>query len=136
MLIAFGALLGKVGAFELLIMSVLGVIGYTLNETILFYSLGLQDVGGSISIHVFGAYFGLTVSLILSRKINPIKKVLTTSLNSTFGMIGTLFLWLFWPSFNAAMIDSPFQRSLIISNTIISLTGSCLATFIVSALGR
>ena len=30
-LIAFGGVLGKVGPFELLIMSVIGVVGYTLN---------------------------------------------------------------------------------------------------------
>ena len=52
-------------------------------------------------------------------------------------MIGTLFLWMFWPSFNAGYFpENGFQRSLIISNTIISLTGSCLATFIMSAMVR
>lgn len=50
-------------------------------------------------------------------------------------MIGTLFLWMFWPSFNAGYFpENGFQRSLVVSNTIISLTGSCLATFIVSSL--
>ena len=52
-------------------------------------------------------------------------------------MIGTLFLWMFWPSFNAGFFPtSPFERSLIIGNTILSLTGSCLGTFIISSLFR
>lgn len=52
-------------------------------------------------------------------------------------MIGTLFLWMFWPSFNAGYFpENGFERSLIISNTILSLTGSCLSTFIMSALLR
>lgn len=33
-------------------------------------------------------------------------------------------------------MDSDFHRSLIITNTILSLTGSCLATFAISALFR
>ena len=52
-------------------------------------------------------------------------------------MLGTIFLWLFWPSFNAGIItDNPFHKSMIISNTILSLTGSCLATFLLSGLVR
>lgn len=52
-------------------------------------------------------------------------------------MIGTLFLWMFWPSFNAGYFpENGFQRSLIVSNTIIALTGSCLSTFVASALLR
>lgn len=95
------------------------------------------DVGGSMAIHTYGAYFGLMVSFILSKKCFPTKKVETTHMNSTFAMIGTLFLWMFWPSFNAGVFpENGFQRSLIISNTVISLTGSCLTTFILSALMR
>lgn len=52
-------------------------------------------------------------------------------------MIGTLFLWMYWPSFNAGYFpENGFQKSLVVSNTIISLTGSCLAAFIVSGLIR
>lgn len=52
-------------------------------------------------------------------------------------MIGTLFLWMFWPSFNAGYFSaSEFHRSLIIGNTIVSLTGSCLAAFATTSLMR
>jgi ammonium transporter Rh len=52
-------------------------------------------------------------------------------------MIGTFFLWMFWPSFNAGYFPTnEFQRSLIISNTIMALTGSCLATFATTSLMR
>lgn len=118
-------------------MSVIGIVGYTLNEDIIYNILYCYDAGGSMPIHTYGAYFGLTVSFILSKKTFPTKKAETTAINSTFAMIGTLFLWMFWPSFNAGYFPAnPFQKSLIISNTIISLTGSCLAAFIISALVR
>jgi len=52
-------------------------------------------------------------------------------------MIGTFFLWMLWPSFNAGFFPTTgYEKSLIISNTILSLTGSCLSTFIMSALFR
>lgn len=75
MLIAFGGVLGKVGPFELLIMSLFGLVGYTINEDIAYGVLKSLDVGGSMAIHTYGAYFGLMVSFILSKKIMPVKKV-------------------------------------------------------------
>ena len=54
-----------------------------------------------------------------------------------FAMIGTLFLWMYWPSFNAGYFpEQPYEKSIIITNTIISLTGSCLGTFIMTAIVR
>lgn len=61
----------------------------------------MYDAGGSSAIHTFGAYFGLTVSYILGKSIAPTKKPSITYISNIFAMIGTFFLWLFWPSFNA-----------------------------------
>ena len=59
------------------------------------------DYGGSTVIHSFGAYFGLTVSFVLGRSIKPNTKPQVSYISNIFAMIGTLFLWMFWPSFNA-----------------------------------
>lgn len=40
--------------------------------------------------------------------------------SDTFAMIGTLFLWIFWPSFNSALLDGIEQERAII-NTYLSL---------------
>jgi ammonium transporter Rh len=56
-----------------------------------------------MTIHTFGAYFGLAVSWMLGNK-NPVLKDKSPTSNyksNIFAMIGTMFLWLFWPSFNA-----------------------------------
>ena len=45
---------------------------------------------------------------------------------------GTLFLWLFWPSFNGALAAGNSQYRAII-NTYFSMTGSVISTFIFSA---
>jgi ammonium transporter Rh len=41
---------------------------------------------------------------------------------------------MYWPSFNfGSGATTPFTKTQIISNTILSLTGSCLSTFLTSA---
>lgn len=136
-LIAFGAVLGRVGPLELLLMSIFGIIGYTLNESLVYEVLHVYDNGGSTAIHSYGAYYGVTVTFILSRFSTPRKEPQPTYLTTTMAMIGTFFLWMFWPSFNAGVFPSTqFERSLTVSNTVLSLVGSCLGTFIVSGLFR
>jgi hypothetical protein len=50
-------------------MAVLEVIVYALNETILVLELKIVDVGGSMIIHTFGAYFGLGVAWMTGRAL-------------------------------------------------------------------
>ena len=46
---------------------------------------------------------------------------------------GTIFLWMFWPSFNSALaVGNEQHRSVI--NTFSSLLASCVVTFALSAL--
>jgi ammonium transporter Rh len=49
-----------------------------------------------------------------------------------FAMIGTVFLWMFWPSFNAALGGSDELRHLAVVNTVLSLCGSCMMAFMCS----
>lgn len=90
-------------------MGLVQIVGYTLNEQIVYGSLGVYDVGGSMTIHTFGAYFGVTVSLILSKIVKPKSKAEPNYTSNIFAMLGTLFLWMFWPSFNAGYFPtSPY----------------------------
>lgn len=49
-------------------------------------------------------------------------------------ILGTIFLWLFWPSFNAvlACTDEAQQRAVV--NTYFSLTSCCVTAFAMSIL--
>ncbi len=67
-LISFGAVIGRITPTQLMVMAFLEIIMYGLNFALLFW-LGLADIGGTYSIHMFGAYFGLTVSIILSARV-------------------------------------------------------------------
>ena len=59
----------------------------------------------------------------------------STKVSDTFAMIGTIFLWLFWPSFNGALAIGNSQHRVVI-NTILSLTSSCMSSFAMSKFFR
>ena len=66
------------------------------------------DVGGAIFIHVFGAYFGIAVALVLrKREFTKSEEREGSTYNSDkFAMLGTVFLWVFWPSFNGILANN------------------------------
>jgi ammonium transporter Rh len=103
----FGAVIGKTSIWQMLTLEIFLVITYSLNFAICWLEYGASDIGGSMFIHTFGAYFGLAASLVISHK-KPIKEG-DKSANEAcyhsdlFSMIGTIFLWCFWPSFNGAL---------------------------------
>jgi ammonium transporter Rh len=134
MFVNIGCTIGRVGPQEIWIMCIIHEFGYTLNEVICYDLIKGFDVGGSMTIHVFGAYGGLTVSLFLAYLTKPNSKPQTNYTSNIFAFIGTLFLWMYWPSFNFGInATTPFTKTQIISNTILALTGSCLSTFMTSA---
>lgn len=134
-LISFGGVIGKINISQMLIMATIETFIYALQEMLVFEKIKAIDAGGSITIHTYGAYFGLMFSLIFSPKTvigNPFND---SSYNSNlFSMIGTIFLWMHWPSFNAGIVTDPAGIHRAVVNTILSLTGSCASTFITSAI--
>merc|ERR1719411_1538834 len=98
-LISFGALLGRTNPAQLLVMCFFELMVWAVNFYICVEYLGIIDVGGSIVVHCFGAYFGLAASFIIGK---PLRDDENKSMyhSDMFAMIGTLFLWLYWPSFN------------------------------------
>jgi ammonium transporter Rh len=135
-LISFGAVLGKLNIFQLTIMAFIQVIFYSLNMMILGCGHGIciGDIGGSIIIHTFGAYFGLTVSYMLGGdKAITSADCSSNKISDLFSMIGTIFLWMFWPSFNSAPAGTASETGRAIFNTLLSISASCVASFIVSS---
>jgi len=134
-LITFGALLGKVTPIQLLLLGFLEIIFFALNENILL-QIGIMDVGGSIIVHVFGAYFGLAASAVLTKttwKEDP--QNAATYHSDLFAMIGTTFLFVFWPSFVASPAG-PYDQERAIIATLLSLVGSTVTAFVMSQLMR
>jgi len=131
-LISFGALLGRTNPAPLLVMCFVELMVWAINFHLCIEYLGVVDVGGSILVHVFGAYFGLAVSKMLGR---PDRDDENQSVyhSDMFSMVGTLFLWLYWPSFNGFFANRDYffmDRAFV--NTVLALCGATVATFIVS----
>ena len=64
-LISFGVVLGKVNPLQLLFMGLVEAVFCVINMHVAYSIMGIVDVGGSIVVHTFGAYFGLAVSFCL-----------------------------------------------------------------------
>ncbi|XP_075454695.1 ammonium transporter Rh type A [Ascaphus truei] len=134
-LISFGAVLGKTSPVQMLIMAILEISIFACNEHLIYF-LGASDVGASMSIHAFGAYFGLAASAVLYR--SSLKKSHDNEgsvyHSDLFAMIGTLFLWMFWPSFNSAIADIGIHQEMAIINTYFSLAACVLTAYAFSSL--
>ncbi|XP_032367321.1 ammonium transporter Rh type B [Etheostoma spectabile] len=135
-LISFGAVLGKTSPVQLLVMAIFEVTLFSVNEYILLSILGAKDAGGSMTIHTFGAYFGLTVTRILYRPNLDKSKHRNCSVyhSDLFAMIGTIYLWMFWPSFNSAVTAHGDDQHRTAMNTYYSLAACTLSTYGMSAL--
>ncbi|KAK5891726.1 hypothetical protein CesoFtcFv8_012174 [Champsocephalus esox] len=135
-LISFGAVLGKTSPIQLLVMAMFEVTLFAINEFILLSILGAKDAGGSMTIHTFGAYFGLMVTRVLYRPNLDKSKHRNSSVyhSDLFAMIGTIFLWMYWPSFNSAVTAHGDDQHRTAMNTYYSLAACTMATYGMSAL--
>ncbi|KAG9461456.1 hypothetical protein GDO78_016834, partial [Eleutherodactylus coqui] len=135
-LISFGALLGKTSPVQLLIMTLCEVTLFGINEYIILSIIGAKDAGGSMTIHTFGAYFGLVVSRVLYRPHLEKSRSREGSVyhSDLFAMIGTIYLWMFWPSFNSAVTAHGDDQHRTVLNTYYSLAACTLCTFALSSL--
>jgi len=131
-MISYGAVLGRVTPVQMFILGILEPFWYWLNLFIGEKVIGTVDIGGGIFIHTFGCYFGLTMSRLVAntkQSHHPDERSCYTS--DLLSLLGTLLLWVMWPSFNAA-IASPDGQNRAIINTFLSLSGATIATFIAS----
>lgn len=142
LLIAVGAPLGRLKMRQHLIMALLFIPSYMLNEWILVdHGLGLIDkgafidTGGSILIHAFGAYFGMGVIVRMTTKEDFVKTIESDKVSNQFSMLGSMALWMFWPSFCAGVVE-PKLVPFAALNTVISLCGATLSTYIFSVMIR
>ncbi|XP_053497814.1 ammonium transporter Rh type C-like 2 [Ictalurus furcatus] len=135
-LIAYGALLGKVSPVQLMVLTLFGITLFAVEEFIIISLLHARDAGGSMVIHTFGAYYGLSISWVLYRPNLKDSSKLNGSVyhSDLFAMIGTLFLWMFWPSFNSAISDHGDGQHRAAINTYLSLAATVLTTFAISSL--
>ncbi|CAH1263934.1 RHAG [Branchiostoma lanceolatum] len=132
-LISYGAVLGKTTPVQLVVMAFLEIPFLVVNEWIGTVQFQALDIGGSMFVHVFGAYFGLTVARMLYRPEASDSTKEGANYNSDlFSMIGSVFLWMYWPSFNSALAVGDGRYRAVI-NTYLSLSACAVVTFAMSS---
>jgi ammonium transporter Rh len=137
LLIAAGALLGRIRMHQYLILGLLFVPCYMLNEWIILdnglglLKSGFADTGGSIIIHAFGALFGMGAAISLTPSDSLEKPITSNDSSDRFSMIGSMVLWIFWPSFCAALVPVEAIPMTVI-NVFLALCGSTLVTYLLS----
>jgi ammonium transporter Rh len=138
LLICAGAALGRLKMYQYLLLGLFFVPCYALNEWLLTDGgLGLVkpgtfvDTGGSIMIHAFGAFFGLGVIVMMTTRKEYDVPVESNATSDRFSLIGSMGLWIFWPSFCAALVPVAAIPATA-ANVILALCGATLATFIAS----
>jgi len=138
LLITIGAPLGRLKMEQYFLLGILFIPAYILNEWLLLesgYFAGFLDTGGSIVIHAFGAYFGLGVVSNTLAKFKNDPGVEVDKNSNQFCLLGSMMLWIFWPSFTSALV-SPDRIVLTVINTVFALCAATLATFLFSRLIR
>ena len=138
LLICMGAVLGRLKMDQYFVLSILFTVAYIFNEWLLLESglfEGFLDTGGSVAIHAFGAYFGLGVVATTAKKFQDKPGPKTNKVSNEFCLLGSMILWLFWPSFTSAVV-APELGYLTVLNTVLALCGSTLATYVFSKLIR
>ncbi|XP_008071259.1 blood group Rh(CE) polypeptide isoform X1 [Carlito syrichta] len=135
-LISACAVLGKANLVQLMVMVLVEVTAFGTMRMISLLVLQADDRMSVMHIHVFAAYFGLMVAWCLSRPLpkGTKEKDKTATSPSLFAMLGTLFLWMFWPSFNSALLDNEKERKNAVFNTYYALAVSAVTATSVSAL--
>jgi len=136
LLITAGAVLGRLKMWQYILLGILFIPAYMLNEYImlgngfgLVESGSFVDVGGSIVIHAFGAIFGIGVALSMTTKEQFNIEIDADFTSDRFSLLGSMFLWVFWPSFCAALVI-PEEVVHTAINVILSLSGATIATYL------
>merc|ERR1719379_206659 len=131
-LISFGGLIGKISPIQITVLTIVELTCYCANKVYFLKQYKedplIADCGGTIIIHVFGAYFGLCACKVLGP---PKKDELNASsyVSDIFSLVGTVFLWLFWPSFVAGALPGGAGQTTALINTVLALLASTVVTF-------
>ncbi|NXL89488.1 RHD protein, partial [Alectura lathami] len=130
--ISSGAVLGKTNPIQLIVLTVVEIIFFHMNTWLSKIFLQVPDNITMMHVHLFGAYFGLAVSSRFSEPSPRSEKNASTPKSDLLSMLGTLFLWVFWPSFNSVLAVQHKRRAIL--NTYFGLAVSAVTAFALSVL--
>ena len=136
LMITFGAVIGRASPLQLMIIALSQAFFYSFNKVFLVLGwIGAEDVGGSMTIHMFGAYFGLAASYALGppKDEGAAEASEPDKVSDVLALIGTTILWVYWPSFVGATETGILVNEMhCVFNTVCALLASTAMTFYLS----
>lgn len=135
-LITMGALLGKCTLHQLIFIATIESVFFTLNAVCLFELFHILDIGGAMTIHTFGAFFGICCTFFFQpdkAREDKLGQKKTGYHTNYIAFVGSIFLFMFWPSFNAVLASGEAQHRAIV-NTVISMCASTMSSTFISRL--
>ena len=145
MLVAYMAVAGRVGGFQVVILCFFGVFFYGFNE-IVIWRHAILDNGYTMRVFLFGSSFGAATTFILKFR----DRIATTDTlgyfasnhTRTYGLLGACFVWLFLPIMSCinTIYDTSFAATSVtyltpaILNLWFALSASCCMSFCISIL--
>ncbi|XP_020764980.2 RH-like protein IC [Odocoileus virginianus] len=137
-LISAGVVLGKVNLLQLVFMTLIEVTAFSATRLVGMNYLSMEEHVSMMYIHMFAAYFGLTVVCCLQKPLPSASedKDQTAMSPSLFTMLGTLFLWMLWPSFNSALLEEADEKKKAVLNTYYALAVSMVTAILMSSLAH
>ncbi|NXF74020.1 RHL protein, partial [Sclerurus mexicanus] len=130
-IISTGAVLGKINLVQLIVMTLVELIVFYVSRWINRTFLEVGDHLSLMHVHLFGAYFGLAVTSCFPEPSPGLDKNRSAPKSDLLSMLGSVFLWVFWPSFNSLLAES---KTKAILNTYFALAVSAVTAFMLSAL--
>ena len=139
--ITYGSIIGKLSILQYVIMAVFEIILATMNFQLCDEKLETVDTGGALYVHLFGATFALSISVVLfcsSKAKNKIQRYEYLNVSDYFSNItsflGLLILFVFFPSFNSALSRNQENVNRARINTYLSLFGSVVGSLVTSGI--
>jgi ammonium transporter Rh len=135
LLISFAAVIRKASSLQLTVIVFCEALIYCANKVFLLNKwLEIRDCGGAITVHIFGAYFGILCSAVMGApKVEGDTSYVSDGyVSDILSFIGTVFLWLFWPSFVGGALKPGTAQDRALLNTILALLSSTVACFFVA----
>lgn len=140
MAVVMPALAPRLTLLATLPIAIFGTIGYTCVASYLYNKELVWDMGGGMTIHVYGCMLALTFHL-MPRSILPVppSQQSCKPLQET-SVIGTFLIWVLWPLFLTNLSNpldqfSHSSHDVILINSVTLLIGSVSGAFIMGLVG-
>jgi ammonium transporter Rh len=136
-IISFGAIFGKLSFPQYLVMILVETLFSSVNYVLIRQTLKLIDIGGTLTVHLYGAVFGVFFSIVSFCNENEQERINTSihlgsdNNSNLFALFGSIILIPYWPSFNTALVEGNLQYRGII-NTYFAIGGSIIGMIIMS----